>query len=130
MDARNALIEKPPPWGFWKCFGRLRNTGHAWNHKRVYRVYKAMKLNLPRRTRRRLPDCVQQPMIIEAQVNAEWSMDFMSDALYHGRRFRTLNILDEGARELSGAVGRTRSGSTTNRSTYRKFLLTGAGTMR
>lgn len=49
MDALNALIEKPPRWGFWKCLGRLRNTGHPWNHKRVYRVYKAMKLNLPRR---------------------------------------------------------------------------------
>lgn len=99
MDALNALIEKHPRWGFWKCFGRLRNTGHPWNHKRVYRVYKAMKLNLPRRTKRRLPARVQQPMVVEARANAEWSMDFMSDTLYHGRRFRTLNILDEGVRE-------------------------------
>lgn len=38
-------------------------------------------------------------MLVEARVNAEWSMDFMSDALYHGRRFRTLNVLDEGVRE-------------------------------
>ena len=95
MDALNALIEKHPRWGFWKCFGRLRNTGHLWNHKRVYRVYKAMKLNLPRRSKRRLPARVQQPMVIESRANAEWSMDFMSDTLYHGRRFRTLNILDE-----------------------------------
>ena len=59
-----------------------------------------MKLNLPRRTKRRLPKRVQQPMIVEARANAEWSMDFMSDTLYHGRRFRILNILDEGVREV------------------------------
>ena len=89
MDALNALIEKHSRRGSWKCFGRLRNTGHAWSHKRVYRVCKAMKRNLPRRTKRRLPARVQQPMIVEARANAEWSMDFMSDALHHGRRFRT-----------------------------------------
>jgi len=99
IDALNAMVEKRPRWGFWKCFDRLRLDGHAWNHKRVYRVYKAMKLNLPRRSKRRLPARVQQPMVIESRANAEWSMDFMSDTLYHGRRFRTLNILDEGVRE-------------------------------
>jgi putative transposase len=104
MEALNALVEKHPRWGFWKCYGRLRNLGHAWNHKRVYRVYKAMKLNLPRRTKRRLPKRVQQPMVVEARANAEWSMDFMSDTLYHGRRFRTLNILDEGVREALDIV--------------------------
>ena len=45
-----------------------------------------MKLNLPRRTKRRLPQRVQQPMEVEARANAEWSMDFMSDALYHDPR--------------------------------------------
>jgi putative transposase len=63
-----------------------------------------MKLNLPRRTKRRLPQRVQQPMVVEARANAEWSMDFMSDTLYHGRRFRTLNILDEGVREVLDIV--------------------------
>ena len=43
-------------------------------------------------------------MIVEARANAEWSMDFMSDTLYHGRRFRTLNILDEGVREVLDIV--------------------------
>ena len=70
----------------------------------MYRVYKAMKLNLPRRRKRRLPKRVQVPMAVEARANAQWSMDFMSDTLYHGRRFRTLNILDEGVREALDIV--------------------------
>jgi len=98
------MLQKYPRWGFWMCYDRMRLDGHAWNHKRVYRVYKAMKLNLPRRKKRRLPQRVQQPMVVEARANAEWSLDFMSDALYHGRRFRTLNVLDEGVREALDIV--------------------------
>ena len=104
MDVLNELVEKYPRWGFWKLYDRLRLLGHPWNHKRVHRVYKAMNLNLPRRTKRRLPQRVQQPMAVEARANAEWSLDFMSDTLYHGRRFRTLNILDEGVREALDIV--------------------------
>lgn len=104
IDAINAVLARRPRWGFWKCYDRLRLDGHGWNHKRVYRVYKAMKLNLPRRTKRRLPQRVRQPMVVDAVPNAEWSMDFMSDVLYGGRRFRTLNILDEGVREVLDIV--------------------------
>lgn len=104
IEALNALVEKHPRWGFWMCYDRLRLQGYRWNHKRVYRVYKAMKLNLPRRRKRRLPTRVPVPMAVEARANAQWSMDFMSDTLYHGRRFRTLNILDEGVREALDIV--------------------------
>lgn len=104
IAALNALVEKRPRWGFWKCYDRLRLNGHPWNHKRVYRVYKMMKLNLPRRTKRRLPKRIQQPMAVAARPNVHWSMDFMSDTLYHGRRFRTLNVLDEGVREILDIV--------------------------
>ena len=45
------------------------------------------------------------PMVVDAMPNAEWSLDFMSDALYQGkRRFRTLNVLDEGVREILAIV--------------------------
>ena len=104
MDALNTLIEKHPRWGFWMCYDRLRLTGHRWNHKRVYRVYTAMKLNLPLRKKRRLPARDPRPMAVAARANAEWSMDFMADALYHGRRFRTLNVLDEGVGEALDIV--------------------------
>ncbi len=57
-----------------------------------------MRLNLPRRTRKRLVRPVQ-PLNAPARPNEIWALDFMSDSLYQGRRFRTLNVLDEGVRE-------------------------------
>ena len=104
IDALNSLLEKNPRWGFWKCFGALRHRGYTWNHKRVWRVYCAMGLNLKRRTKKRLPDRLRQPLEVPAEVNHTWSFDFMSDSLYCGRRFRVLNILDEGTREALGIV--------------------------
>ena len=99
IDAINALLEKNPRWGFWNCFGSLRHRGHEWNHKRVWRVYCAMGLNQKRRTKKRLPDRLRQPLEVPAEMNHTWSFDFMSDSLYCGRRFRVLNLIDEGTRE-------------------------------
>lgn len=78
----------------------MRLKGAPWNHKRVWRVYREMKLNLPRRTKRRLPARIKQPLEVPAQAGCMWSMDFMHDTLYHGKRFRTLNVFDEGVREI------------------------------
>jgi len=99
MEALNAVVSKRTRWGFWRCFDRLSNQGCGWNHKRVYRVYCGMRLSLPRRTKKRLPLRIRQPLTVPAAVNAVWSVDFMSDCLYDGRRFRTLNVIDEGVRE-------------------------------
>jgi putative transposase len=79
---------------------RLRNTGHRWNQKRLWRVYCQLRLNLPRRTKKRVPALVVQPLDVSPQPNVGWAVDFMSDTLYGGRRFRTFNILDEGVREV------------------------------
>ena len=99
MTALLAVVEQQGRWGFWKCFDRLRLDGHAWNHKRVHRVYCALRLNLPRRTKRRVPTRLRQPLVAPSTLNGMWALDFMEDALYGGRRFRTLNVLDEGNRE-------------------------------
>jgi putative transposase len=99
VDALNAVVDKHGRWGFWKCFDRLHNQGQPWNPKRVHRVYCKMRLNLARRTKKRLPLRTRQPLAVPAAVNAVWSVDFMSDCLYDGRRFRTLNVIDEGVRE-------------------------------
>ena len=98
IEAFNDIVAKHGRWGFWKCHERLRLNGHEWSHKPTWRIYCAMRLNLPRRTRKRLVRPVQ-PLNAPARPNEIWALDFMSDSLYQGRRFRTLNVLDEGVRE-------------------------------
>jgi putative transposase len=99
MEALRAIVDQRSRWGFWKCYDRIRLDGHRWNHKRVHRVYCALRLNLPRRSKRRVPKRARQPLVAPAALNGIWALDFMHDALYGGRRFRTLNILDEANRE-------------------------------
>lgn len=94
------LAEQHPRWGFDKMFAWCRNQGYKWNHKRVYRVYCAMKLNLRMRKRQRLPKRYPDPLVQPDAPNVCWSMDFMSDALLTGQRIRTLNIIDDFNREV------------------------------
>jgi putative transposase len=98
IAALNAALAERDRWGFWKCYDRLRNLGHWWNHKRVHRVYCRMKLNLPRRTKRRPPKRERQPLIVVPKMNIVWALDFMRDTLYGGKVFRTLNVIDEANR--------------------------------
>lgn len=99
IEGLQGVVADNTRWGFWKCFDRLRNQGRPWNHKRVHRVYCALRLNLPRRTRRRVPRRPRHPLDAPHALNHTWAIDFMTDTLYDGRRFRTLNALDEGNRE-------------------------------
>lgn len=102
VEALSAMVAAKPRWGFWKCYDRRRLDGQTWNHKRVHRVYCAMNLNLPRWTKRRLPNRIRQPLADPVVLNDIWALDFMADSLYDGRKFRTLNVIDEGNREALG----------------------------
>lgn len=97
--ALQGLAEQHPSYGFRKLFAYLKRRGHIWNHKRVYRVYKLLKLNKRRKGKRRLPTRVKQPLQQQAAINQSWSMDFMSDSLVDGRKFRVLNVIDDCNRE-------------------------------
>lgn len=99
IAALTTLVAAKSRWGFWKCYDRLRLDGHPWNPKRLWRVYCQLHLNLPCRTKKRLPVRLRQPLVVIPQPNAVSAVDFMSDTLYGGRRFRTLNVLDEGVRK-------------------------------
>lgn len=88
-----------PCWGCRKLYDWLRSQGYKWNYKRVHRVYCAMKLNLRIQPRKRLPKRTATPLTQPPAPNSCWSMDFMSDALLNGRRFRTLNVIDDFNRE-------------------------------
>ena len=62
IAALQAIVTEEQRWGFWKCHDRLRAQGFGWNHKRTWRVYCQLRLNLPRRTKRRVPQRVRQPL--------------------------------------------------------------------
>lgn len=94
------LAERHPNYGFRKMFKRIRNQGFGWNHKRVYRVYCGLKLNLKRKGKKRLPNRNPEPLAVPTSANDCWSMDFMHDSLYQGRPFRTFNVIDDFQREV------------------------------
>jgi len=93
------LAWQRPEQGFGKLFKRLRRLGHGWNHKRVYRIYCALKLNKRRKGKKRLPTRCPAPLVAPEAMNECWSADFMSDALWGDRRFRTFNVVDDFNRE-------------------------------
>lgn len=99
QDALTALTTKHVAIGYWQCCYRLWNKGYQWNHKRIYRVYTAMKLNIRRRAKKRLPERIKQALMVPSAPNQVWSIDFMMDRLMDGRKFRLLNIIDDFNRE-------------------------------
>jgi putative transposase len=99
QNALTELTNKHVAIGFWQCYYRLWNKGYRWNHKRIYRIYTAMKLNIRRRSKKRLPERIKQPLIIPEAANQVWSIDFMSDNLSDGRKYRLLNVIDDFNRE-------------------------------
>ena len=99
VEAIQQVIEENPGFGFPKTFKTLRRRGYPWNHKRVHRVYCLLKLNRRRKGKRRLPARNPQLLAVPPMANQTWSMDFMSDALMCGRRFRTFNVVDDFNRE-------------------------------
>lgn len=99
IDALHELVARHPTIGFWKCYHRLRRKDYSCNHKRLYRVYTMLKLNVRRKVKRRIPERIKEPLLVPETINCGWSMDFMCDSLVDGRRFRLLNIIDDYNRE-------------------------------
>ena len=94
------LTDTKKTWGFGLCFLHLRNVkGFGWNHKRVYRIYRELELNMRIKPRKRLQREKPAPLAVPEAPNEVWSMDFMADQLVDGRSFRTLNVLDDFNRE-------------------------------
>lgn len=97
------LTNKEKTWGFKLCFLYLRNVkGFGWNHKRVYRIYCELELNLRIKPKRRLKREKPDALAVPEAINAVWSMDFMHAWLSDGRSFRTFNVIDDFNREGLG----------------------------
>ena len=99
MNMLKEKAELHPREGFWKCYMRLRNEGIQVNHKRAHRVYKQLGLSLRRKVKKRLPKRTKQNLEQAPHIDHTWSVDFMSDVLENGRKFRCFNIMDDYNRE-------------------------------
>lgn len=97
------LTHNQRAWGFGLCFMYLRNVkNYGWNHKRVYRIYRNLELNLRIKPHKRLVRETPEPLAVPTSPNDMWSMDFMHDQLSDGRSVRLFNVLDDFNREGLG----------------------------
>jgi len=78
---------------------KIKLENKPWNHKRVYRVYCKLSLNIRIKPKKRLPKGEVKALVQPLEANACWSMDFMADALISGQKFRTFNVIDDYNRE-------------------------------
>ena len=85
-------------WGYRRLNILLQREGMVVNLKCVYRLYRDEGLAVRRRKRKRVA-VARQPMPVPSRLNDCWAMDFMSDALSNGRRYRILNVMDVLSRE-------------------------------
>jgi len=97
------LAQERRRFGYRRLTVLLRREGWAVNHKRVYRLYRQEGLGVRRRKRKRIGAVERQPLTIPRRPNERWSMDFVADALPDGRKFRSLNLVDDYNRECLAA---------------------------
>ena len=97
------LSQSQRNWGFGLCFLYLRNVkGYRWNHKRVYRIYCELELNLRIKPKKRIKRDKPDALAVPEAINQIWSMDFMHDQLQNGRSVRLFNVIDDFNREGLG----------------------------
>ena len=99
-------------YGYRRVHVLLRREGWKDSHKRVYRFYRQLGLSLRhRRPKRNKAAYLRQPKKQSAGINDIWSMDFVADALFDGRRLRTLPVVDNYTSEcLAIDVGQSLKG--------------------
>jgi putative transposase len=93
-----ALALERVRWGYRRLHLLLRREGHAVNVKRVYRLYREEGLAVRRRKRKRVA-VARAPITTPTRLNERWALDFMSDVLVGGRRYRILNVVELLSRE-------------------------------
>jgi putative transposase len=102
-DRLKVLATQYPRYGYLMPHGLLKAEGLVRNTKRTYRVYTQEGLQVRTKKRKKLQR-PRLPMQVPVRVNECWSMDFVSDQLSSGRRFRILNVVDDYSREMVGQL--------------------------
>jgi len=97
------LAAQYPRYGYLLLHGLLKAEGLVMNKKRTYRLYIEENLQVRTRKRKKLQR-PRLPMVLPTAANERWSMDFVSDQLSHGRRFRVLNIVDDFTKVMVGQL--------------------------
>lgn len=103
------LATEYPRYGYRRLHWKLRRGGMKVNRKKLYRVYRQMGLMVTKRKRKRMARA-RTPAALPVRLNQRWSMDFVSDSLARGRRFRVLNVVDDYSREVLAADADTSIG--------------------
>ena len=105
-DRLKALAQERRRFGYRRLHILLRREGHAINRKRVHRLYRE-KLTVRRRGGRKRAMGTRRPLDLPLVANQRWSLDFVSDQLTDGRRFRNLTVIDNCTRECLALVADT-----------------------
>ena len=101
-----SLAEQYPRYGYLLLHALLRREGLVQNRKRTYRLYTELGLQVRTKRRKKLVR-PRIPMSVPIAANERWSLDFVSDQLACGRRFRILNVVDDHTRECVGQLADT-----------------------
>ncbi len=111
-EALRRIASERHRFGYRRLAIMLQREGQRHNLKKIYRVYKEEGLMVKRRQGRKRALGTRQPLPRPDSINQVWSLDFMSDALSCGRRFRVLGVLDQCSRECLTLVADTSIGGT------------------
>lgn len=90
-------------YGYLMLHSLLKREGLVQNRKHTYRLYTEEGLQVRTKQRKKLQR-QRLTMNIPRRVNERWSMDFVSDQLANGRRFRVFNVVDDFTREMVGQL--------------------------
>ena len=99
-----ALASARRRFGYRRLHILLKREGVVLNHKKLFRLYREERLTVRRRGGRKRALGTRAPMTLPQGPNQRWSLDFVSDTLTDGRRFRVLVVVDDFTRECLALV--------------------------
>src|SRR3954451_17075681 len=102
-----AIAHERRRFGYRRLHVLLKREGYVINHKKLFRLYREEKLGVRRRGGRRRAIGTRAAMMVPMTPNDRWSLDFVSDQLTDGRRFRILTVVDDCTRECLALVADT-----------------------